>query len=275
MAEAILHYKQNGDSDDPDDNVPSKKYQEIKEKSPPIQCTENDPCKAVDCPFQKFHPLYYITCTNVQSLRLLELTPPDELPNANPKGPMDCKGCRHLINFNFEGDSQTSAVNGRNFILPSFPPQTQTEEFLKKDIKCDFKADCNPSTLECSCVHVIHNPHQELFKWCFRQLVLTTMLIPFISMAIIFTLLMLDIQNMTKQMVSLKTTTVIYTAMTSTVLMAATIRDVPDQDGKQNQCIFLSIAIRSGRTKLCSLLEGTLSSISYLIILATGSFTAT
>ena len=170
VAEAILHYKQNGDSDDPDDNVPSKKYQEIKDKSPPIQCTKNDPCKAVNCPFGSFHPLYYITCTNVQSLRLLEPTPPDELPNANPKAPRDCKGCRHFINFNFEGDSQTSAVNGRNFILPSFPPQTQNEEFLKKDTKCDLKADCNPSTPECSCVHVIDIPHRETIQMVFSAI---------------------------------------------------------------------------------------------------------
>ena len=166
VAEAILHYKQPGDSDDPDVDVPSTQYQTIKDNSPSIQCTEDAPCKAVNCPFKNFHPLYYITCINVQSLRLLEPTPPDELPNANP--PDYCKDCRHFINFNFEGGSQTSSVNGRNFILPSFPPQTQNEEFEKKDIKCDLKADCNPSTLECSCVHVIRIP-----KWETVQLVLS------------------------------------------------------------------------------------------------------
>ena len=166
VAEAILHYKQPEDSDQADVNVPSTKYQAIKDNSPPIQCTQNAPCKAVNCPFKNFHPLYYITCINVQSLSLLEPTPPDELPNANPRD--YCTDCRHFINFNFEGDSQTSAVNGRNFILPSFPPQTQNEEFEKNDIKCDLKADCNPSTTECSCVHVIDIPPGETI-----QLVLT------------------------------------------------------------------------------------------------------
>ena len=166
VAEAILHYKQSEDSDEPDVNVPSTKYQAIKDNSPPIKCTQNVPCKAVNCPFQNFHPLYYITCINVQSLRLLEPTPPDELPTANPRD--YCKDCSHFINFNFEGDSQTSAVNGRNFILPSFPPQTQNEEFEKNDIKCDLKSDCNPSTTECSCVHVIDIPPGETI-----QLVLT------------------------------------------------------------------------------------------------------
>ena len=167
VAEAILHYKQDGDSNDPDLNVPSTKYQEIKDNSPPIRCNKNNPCKAVNCPFKDFHPSYYITCINVHSLRLLLPTPPNELPNANPKGPMDCKDCRHFINFNFEGDSQTSAVNGRNFVLPSFPPQTQNEEFHKTDTKCDLKADCNPSTPECSCVHVIDIPYQETIQMVF------------------------------------------------------------------------------------------------------------
>ena len=168
VAEAILHYKQPGDSDNPDVNVPSTKYQDIKDKSPSIQCTNNAPCKAVNCPFKNFHPSYNINCVNVQNLRLLEPTPTDELPDANPKDPDICPDCRHFLNFNFEGGSQTSAVNGRNFILPSFPPQTQNEEFEEKDIKCDLEAKCNPSTTECSCVHVIDIPQGETI-----QLVLT------------------------------------------------------------------------------------------------------
>ena len=153
VAEAILHYKQPGDSDDPDVNVPSTQYQTIKDNSPPVQCTQNATCKAVNCPFKNFHQFYYINCTNVRSLRLLEPTPPEELPNANPRE--YCNDCRHFINFNFEGESQTSSVNGRNLILPSFPPQIQHEKFEKRDIQCDLTADCNPSTPECSCVHVI------------------------------------------------------------------------------------------------------------------------
>ena len=69
VAEAILHYKQPGDSDDPD--VPSTQYQEIKDNSPPIQCTKDAQCKAVNCPFKEFHASYNITCVNVHDLRLL------------------------------------------------------------------------------------------------------------------------------------------------------------------------------------------------------------
>ena len=168
VAEAILHYKQNGDSGDPDDNVPSTKYQEIKDKSPPIECTSNHTCRAVNCPFGNFHPSYYITCINVQDLRLLEPTPPEELPNANPK--MHCENCTRFINFNFEGDSDTSSVNGRNLILPSFPPQTQNEEFQKNDTICDLKADCNPSTPDCSCVHVVDIPYNETIQMVFSAI---------------------------------------------------------------------------------------------------------
>ena len=165
VAEAILHYKQHGDSTNPDDNVPSTKYETIKNESPARQCSKYHQCIAVNCPFENFHDSYNTICINVQNLRLLEPTPHNELPNAHPRSSASCPNCRHFINFNFEGGSQTSAVNGRNFILPSFPPQTQHEEFLKKDTICDLKADCNPSTTDCSCVHVIDIPHKETVQF--------------------------------------------------------------------------------------------------------------
>ena len=170
VAEAILHYKQPGDLDDPDVNVPSSKYEEIKGNSPPIECTNTNPCKAVNCPFQDFHSSYNITCVNVQDLRLLEPTPPHELPRANPKDREDCPGCRHFINFNFEGESSTSSLNGRNFIFPSFPPQTQHAQFKRKDTKCDLTANCNPYTTACTCVHVINIPHDETVQMVFSSI---------------------------------------------------------------------------------------------------------
>lgn len=170
VAEAILHYQRNGDSPDSNVNVPSTRYEDIKQRSPRRHCSHYDPCKAINCPFKNFHRLYHITCVNIQELRLLEPTPHAELPNANPKTHWQCPKCRHFINFNFEGDSQTSAVNGRNFILPSFPPQTQNEEFQKKDNICDLNAKCNPSTPECSCVQVITIPHGETIQLVFSAI---------------------------------------------------------------------------------------------------------
>ena len=169
-AEAVLHYKQPGDSDDPDVNVPSTQYEEIKDNSPPIECTSTNPCRAVNCPFLDFHPSYNITCVNVKDLRLLEPTPPKELPNANPKDSEECPDCSHFINFNFEGESQTSSVNGRNFIFPSFPPQTQHRQFERKDTKCNLTADCNPFTAACTCVHVIDIPQDETVQMVFSSI---------------------------------------------------------------------------------------------------------
>ncbi len=152
VAEAILHYRQS--EDEPE--ISSTEYETIKHRSPPIICTQESPCKAVNCPFQNFHSSYNTQCVNVQNMTLLLPTPVDEVPSSDPDS--NCPQCTQFINFNFEGDSQTSSVNGRNFILPSFPPQTQNEDFQKNDIKCDLNADCNPSTLECLCVHMIDIP---------------------------------------------------------------------------------------------------------------------
>ena len=166
LAEAILHYKQDGDSDDPDDNVPSTKYQDTKDSSPVRECTQQEPCKAVNCPFENFHESYNITCINVHNLTLLEPTPRRELPDPYPK----CPNCRHFLNFHFEGEKQTSSVNGRNFILPSFPPQTQYEDFQQRDNICSLTADCNPSTIDCSCVHVIQIPYDRTIQMVFSSI---------------------------------------------------------------------------------------------------------
>ena len=157
VAEAILHYKQNGESDDAED-IPSTEYENIKQQSPPIRCTQSNPCKAVNCPFENFHRSYHTKCVNVQNLSLLEPTPSNEVPHPDPNQESI------FINFNFEGDSQISSVNGHNFILPSFPPQTQYPDFQQNDIKCDLQADCNPSTIECLCVHMIDIPKDKTIQ---------------------------------------------------------------------------------------------------------------
>ena len=166
VAEAILHYKEDTDSENPDDDIPSTEYESIKNASPGRQCCKDNQCKAVNCPFEKFHPSYYITCINVQSFSLLEPTPDNELPN--PKASWG--DCTHFMNFNFEGSSTTSSVNGRNFILPSFPPQTQNQDFLEKSKICDPSADCNPSTINCSCVYTIDIPYKETVQFVFSNI---------------------------------------------------------------------------------------------------------
>ena len=124
----------------------------------------------MNCPFENFHESYNINCINVHSFSLLEPTPLEELPNVNPKTGFECVKCRHFLNFHFEGEKQTSSVNGRNFILPSFPPQTQYEGFQERDNICHLRADCNPSTPDCSCVHVIDIPYDETIQMVFSSI---------------------------------------------------------------------------------------------------------
>ena len=161
IAEAILHYRQVGETEVP--VIPSSDYENIVAWSPIRVCNATYPCNAVNCPFENFHSSYYINCTNVNDLKLLEATASDTLPNAEPDS--DCPECTFFMNFQFEGDSDTSAINGRNFLLPAHPPQTQNLQFEANDIICDLNANCNPSGLDCSCVHVRDIPYNKTIQF--------------------------------------------------------------------------------------------------------------
>ena len=155
VAEGILQYKSPGGNAR---TIPSTEYLAIKQKSPGLRCTAYRKCKAVNCPFENFHSSYHTDCVNINELRLLLPTPADEMPNAVP---CNFEGCRHFINFNFEGDSETSSVNGRNFILPPAPPQTQNADFQKQAFQCDLNRNCNPFSVNCTCTHMIDIPYQQ------------------------------------------------------------------------------------------------------------------
>ena len=129
--------------------------------SPSRQCDSNNQCKAVNCPFRQFHSSYNTTCVNVDQLRLLEETPAHLIPQSEPS----CPECRIFFNFNFEGEGETSAINGRNFILPSAPPQTQPDDFREQNTVCDTTIDCNPSTLDCTCVHLREIPYMQTIQF--------------------------------------------------------------------------------------------------------------
>ena len=167
VAEAILQYvKQPAELPVPP--IPSIQYESIKRNSPAISCTRIGKCRAINCPFQNFHSSYNIDCTNVGDLRLLIPTPKDQMPKLNPDP--SCGNCRQFINFNFEGDSETSSVNGRNFILPPVPPQTQNDAFKKQATICDRNANCNPSSLSCMCTHIIDIPYQQTIQFVLSAL---------------------------------------------------------------------------------------------------------
>ena len=111
-AEAILHY--NGSNSPP---TPTE-YEGI--MSTPRDCIQDTPCVCVNCPFERYHSSYNITCINVHELRLLVPTPESELPAAMPDS-----GQEYFFNFGFDGPNDEPSINARAFGLPPFPPQTQ------------------------------------------------------------------------------------------------------------------------------------------------------
>ena len=168
VAEAILHYEESEPACS--DTINSTAYESIKKKSPPKQCNCTNSCIAVNCPFKNFHSSYHIECVNVHDLQLLLPTPLEELPAAEPDSDPDCL---QFLNFNFEGDSNTGSVNGRNLILPAFPPQIQPEQFYandSSDVRCNLEDSCNPYTLGCSCIHKINIPFNKTVQFVFSSI---------------------------------------------------------------------------------------------------------
>ena len=169
IAEGILQYTRSGQTPT---EIPSTDYEEIKLSSETVKCSQSQWCRAINCPFESFQELYYTDCINVDKLRLLEDTPPNQLPAPYPASGSDCpdNNCLHFINFNFEGDSETSAVNGRNFILPPVPPQTQNQDYQKQAVQCNLQQDCNPATLNCKCTHMIDIPYKKTVQYVLTAL---------------------------------------------------------------------------------------------------------
>ena len=166
VAEAILQYTDNIDKPR---KISSAEYRSIKFNSPLRECSPDNMCLAINCPFQNFHSAYHTNCFNVNQLKLLLPTEPGHLPDAVPDS--DCGDCLHFFNFNFEGDSETSAVNGRNFVLPPVPPQTQYNDFTQQAKICDLNADCNPSSLSCLCTQVVNvAPFNKTIQFVFSAI---------------------------------------------------------------------------------------------------------
>ena len=168
VAEGILQYKEGDQS--AAKVISSTSYEEIKLSSKPVKCTVAQSCRAINCPFQNFHELYYTECVNVDELRLLEETPSSELPDAYPSSDCPNNNCLYFFNFNFEGGSYTGSINARNYILPPVPPQTQNAEFQDQAIQCDLNADCNPPSLPCTCTHKVNIPHNKTVQFVLTSL---------------------------------------------------------------------------------------------------------
>ena len=164
-AEGILQYVKSGEEST---EIDSTEYECIKDDSIPILCTSEQKCKAVNCPFEDYHPSYNTHCVNVHEFQLLEPTPPKEMPLAYPSS--GCKECLYFMNFNFEGISAIGSVNGRNFVLPPAPPQTQPDDFYKEASLCDLNANCNPFQTSCLCTQLIDIPYEKTVQFIWTSI---------------------------------------------------------------------------------------------------------
>ena len=170
MAEGILYYQPKGNETIDfikDNTIPSTAYEYFEAESPPIKCTANSSCKAVNCPFENFHPSYHIDCVNVNELELLFPTPSNEMPSKDEI----YENTTIFFNFNFEGYKGSSSVNGRNFILPNYAPQLKPNStHVNKTYCVSDDLDCNPSDLNCRCTYLKDLEHNKTAQLIFSSL---------------------------------------------------------------------------------------------------------
>ena len=125
-AEAILRY-----TDAPDQDPSSEKR----------NCTANDRCLVINCPFTYFPENYYTDCKRFDSLR--SNTNYDPAPD-DKDGDFE----EYFFNFGFAG-RRGSSVNGRKFKLPQVSALTQPHEL---NTPCDATSGCSEETV-CTCTH--------------------------------------------------------------------------------------------------------------------------
>ncbi|KAL3853270.1 hypothetical protein ACJMK2_016825 [Sinanodonta woodiana] len=113
-------------------------------------CTQNDTCSVVNCPFSYFPSQDYSICKTFDKLRVKDDT--DPAPNVEPG-----KFKEFFLNFAFPGTTFTPAsVNGRAFQNPSVSIMTQPQELYSS---CD-RPDCGEEKI-CSCTHSISIDHGD------------------------------------------------------------------------------------------------------------------
>ena len=149
IAEAILHY--GNSSDQPSSTM----YFNIAQ-SYNLDCLKTRSCVAINCPFINYNQNYNITqCIKITDLQLLLPTPDDELPG-KPTGKTI------FFNFGFQGDGSSSAINGRNFILPSMPPQTQGVS-QTEICQVGSSVSCSTPGTKCRCTHLVDIPESNKY----------------------------------------------------------------------------------------------------------------
>ena len=149
-AEAILHY----------DGAPTpnstNRYSDV--ASVPSRCTDSNQCVALNCPFKYYPQSQFTDCITVDELRSLFPSEESDLPRIDVSGEDRLK----FFNFGFEGQSFTSAINGRNFLPPPTPYQVYKGQYNNdvNDQSVNTCNRCNATTNRltqperCTCIHV-------------------------------------------------------------------------------------------------------------------------
>ena len=123
-------------------------------------CTASEQCIVLNCPFANYSSSANRACMHLTQLRSLF---PTEDKASLPKIKNDDAGLK-FFNFGFEGQSETSAVNGKNFRLPVIPYQTNCGQY-EKDVEAGSTCDkCTTSSEECECTHVVKIVQDKTFS---------------------------------------------------------------------------------------------------------------
>ena len=145
------------------------RYSDIAEES--HQCTSGSPCTVLNCPFAIYPAAENKRCIHLTELTALSIAREQNPPlfdyEASTPPPEDIQrdtsniGFQHFFNFGFEGDSSTSAINGKNFQLPAAPYQTCCGQYERDQSDTDINTceDCrNGMTERCTCINVHEIP---------------------------------------------------------------------------------------------------------------------
>ena len=153
IAEAILHYG----TDQPSSNM----YAGIAQ-SYDLSCTQYGNCTTFNCPFLQGScvncPFHQSKCMQPIDQTLLNPTPSNEVPSQQPSA-----GNTFFFNLGFLGDGSSSSINGRNFKLPSTPPQIEN---LDPNERCQL-GSVNCSITSCICTHIIDIPNTANVEFVF------------------------------------------------------------------------------------------------------------
>ena len=170
IAEAILHYDTTPEPDSTDyenifnmysagsENCTSENSCETNYVD--TTCTPEYTCLALNCPFKNYPSAFYINCMHINNLELLFPLDESELPDVQVNA-------EDTVFLNFAFAVSGSAVNARNFVLPSSPltvlnssglaaiEENEFCKYLNVTSQCDDNITPSMVNPACECTHVI------------------------------------------------------------------------------------------------------------------------